>query len=49
MYGKLLALVRHRATWRFLVLLLATFGYALCAQDLSKLEVALCTVLSCVD
>lgn len=49
MLGKLLVLIRHKVTWRFLVLLLATLGYALCAQDVSKLEVALCTVLSCVD
>lgn len=49
MLGKLLVLVRHRVTWRFLTILLATLGYALYAQDLSKLEVALCTVLSCMD
>lgn len=49
MLGKLIDLVRHRATWRFLILLLATSGYSLFVGDISKLEVALCTILSCVD
>lgn len=49
MLGKLMVLIRHKVTWRFLVLLLATLGYSLYVEDLSKLEVALCSVLSCVD
>lgn len=45
----MLALLRHRVTWRFLLVLLATFGYASLADNLSGLEVALCSVLACMD
>lgn len=45
----LVTLIRHRATWRFLYVLLATLGCSLLVGDLSKLEVALCSVLSCLD
>lgn len=43
------ALLRHRVTWRFLAVLLTTIGYASLAGNLGELEVALCSVLSCVD
>lgn len=49
MKATLLALLKHRATWRFLCVLLITLGYATLADNLSKLEVALCSVLTCVD
>lgn len=45
----LLALIKHRATWRFLCVLLSTAGYAYLTDDLGKLEVALCSILTCVD
>lgn len=45
----LVTLIRHRVTWRFLNVLLATLGCTLLVGDLSKLEVALCTVLTCLD
>lgn len=43
------AVLRHRVTWRFLPVLLAALGYATLTTDLSELEVAFCSVLSCVD
>lgn len=49
MKATLLALLKHRATWRFLCVLLVSLGYATLADDFGKLEVALCTVLTCVD
>lgn len=49
MFRLVIALLRQRATWRFLAVLLIALGYSAIAQDLSGLEVALCSVLSCVD
>lgn len=49
MKATLLALIRHRVTWRFLLVLLGSLGYASLAGNLSELEVAFCSVLSCVD
>lgn len=49
MFRYALALLRHRVTWRFLAVLLATVGYASLTDNLGELEVALCSVLSCVD
>lgn len=43
------AVLRHRVTWRFLLVLLGSLGYASLADNLGGLEVALCSVLSCVD
>lgn len=41
-------LLRHRVTWRFLAVLLTALGYSVLTDDLGRLEVALCSVLSCV-
>lgn len=45
----LIALLRHRVTWRFLLVLTATIGYAGLTDHIGQLEVALCSILSCGD
>ncbi|XAO37645.1 hypothetical protein ZUJKYKSB_CDS0021 [Salmonella phage 1Sgal1PP] len=45
----LIALLRHRVTWRFLLVLTATLGYAGLTDNLCQLEVAFCSILSCGD
>ncbi|AMR59471.1 hypothetical protein BI010_gp53 [Citrobacter phage SH2] len=45
----LIALLRHRVTWRFLLVLTAALGYAGINDHLGQLEVAFCSILSCGD
>lgn len=45
----LISLLRHRVTWRFLLVLTAALGYAGLTDYLSQLEVAFCSILSCGD
>ncbi|WNV46669.1 hypothetical protein sekstaphage1_p46 [Escherichia phage Sekstaphage-1] len=45
----LIALLRHRVTWRFLIVLGAAIGYAGLTDNLSELEMAFCSLLSCSD
>ncbi|UNA05231.1 hypothetical protein [Pantoea phage vB_PdeP_F2M1C] len=45
----LIALLRHRVTWRFLLVLTAALGYAGLTDHLGQLEVAFCSILSCGD
>ncbi len=45
----LIALLRHRVTWRFLIVLGASLGYASLTDHLGPLEMAFCSLLSCGD
>ena len=45
----LIALLSHRVTWRFLMVLTAALGYAGLTDHIGQLEVAFCSILSCVD
>lgn len=46
----LLTLLRHRTTWRFLLVLTATAGASLATQQqLSGLETLVCSLLACSD
>lgn len=49
MFRLVLTLLTHRTTWRFLLVLSAALGYTLLADQLSGLEAAVCSVLTCVD
>lgn len=44
-----LTLLKHRVTWRVVMVLLATIGYSCLNEDLSGLETLVCSVLTCVD
>lgn len=49
MYGTVVCLLRHRVTWRFLPLVLTALGMSALASQCGELEVALCSVLTCLD
>ena len=49
MFRLLLNLLRHRVTYRFLVVLCAALGYASLTGDLSSLESTVCSLLTCTD
>jgi hypothetical protein len=49
MFRLLLTLLRHRVTYRFLVVLCAALGYASLTGDLSSLESTVCSILTCSD
>ena len=49
MFRVLLDLLRHRVTWRFLLVLASAFGAAHLAEQLGRLETLVCSVLSCSD
>ena len=49
MFRLLLNLLRHRVTYRFLMVLCAALGYAAINGDLSSLESTVCSLLTCVD
>lgn len=49
MFSLLLTLLRHRATWRFLVVLGGALGFASLADPLGDLEVSICSILTCLD
>ncbi|WGV38279.1 hypothetical protein SWJM03_00003 [Salmonella phage SWJM-03] len=44
----LIYLLRHRVTWRFLVVLVASIGLASSAEHIGELETLLCSLLTCV-
>lgn len=43
------ALLKHRVTWRFLLVLAGALGYSYINEDISKLEDLVCTLLTCSD
>lgn len=45
----LLTLLRHRTTWRFLLVLAGACGAASLTSDLSGLETLVCSLLTCSD
>lgn len=45
----LCTLLRHRVTYRFLIVLLCTLGVASSDESIRGLEMVVCTLLSCVD
>lgn len=49
MFRVLLDLLRHRVTWRFLLVLASAFGAAHLAEQLGGLETLVCSVLGCSD
>lgn len=50
MFRLLLNLLKHRVTWKFLLVLLVALGVTSDTQDLiGRLEALLCAVLSCTD
>lgn len=49
MFRVLLDLLRHRVTWRFLLVLAGAVGAAHLAEQLGGLETLVCSVLSCSD
>nr|ABR22988.1 hypothetical protein [Escherichia phage T7] len=49
MFRLLLNLLRHRVTYRFLVVLCVALGYASLIGDLSSLESVVCSILTCTD
>lgn len=49
MFSSLLALLRHRVTWRFLIVLGATTGFASITEHLSELETITCSLFTCLD
>nr|ABR22995.1 hypothetical protein [Escherichia phage T7]ABR22996.1 hypothetical protein [Escherichia phage T7] len=49
MFRLLLNLLRHRVTYRFLVVLCAALEYASLTGDLSSLEFVVCSILTCSD
>ncbi|WPK33076.1 hypothetical protein [Escherichia phage AV103] len=49
MFRLLLNLLRHRVTYRFLMVLCAALGYASLTGDLGSLESTVCSILTCSD
>lgn len=50
MFRLLLNLLRHRVTWKFLLVLAVTLGVASDTQVLiGRLETLLCAILTCTD
>ena len=49
MFRLLLTLLRHRVTYRFLMVLCTALGYAAFSGDLSSLESTVCSLLTCTD
>lgn len=49
MFRTMLNLLRHRVTYRFLLVLIAALGFSSLTTDLSTLESTVCTLLTCVD
>lgn len=49
MLSFIIKLLRHRVTWRFLLVLAAALGYASLADQLGGLEATVCALLTCSD
>lgn len=49
MLNLLLTLLKHRVTWRFLLVLAASLGYSAYTGLLTELEAGFCALLSCSD
>lgn len=49
MFRVVLNLLRHRVTYRFLLVLAVALGFTSLNEDLSTLESTVCTLLTCVD
>ncbi|WEU68293.1 hypothetical protein TARRARE_47 [Escherichia phage vB_Ec_Tarrare] len=49
MFRTVLNLLRHRVTYRFLLVLVAALGFSSLTTDLSTLESTVCSVFTCVD
>lgn len=49
MFRIVLNLLRHRVTYRFLLVLAIALGFSSLDTDLSTLESTVCTLLTCVD
>lgn len=45
----LLTLMRHRVTYRFLLVLTAALGATALSGDIDQLETLVCTLLACTD
>lgn len=45
----LLTVLKHRVTWRFLLVLAATLGYSSYTNEIGQLATAFCSLLSCSD
>lgn len=45
----LLTLMRHRVTYRFLLVLAGAIGLTAVSGDINQLETLVCTVLTCDD
>lgn len=49
MFRLLLTLLRHRVTYRFLLVLAAALGVTTLAGDITQLEALVCSLVTCTD
>ncbi|ALK86974.1 hypothetical protein [Yersinia phage vB_YenP_AP10] len=49
MFRLLLTLLRHRVTYRFLLVLAAALGVTTLTGDITQLEALVCSLVSCTD
>ena len=49
MFRLLLTLLRHRVTYRFLLVLAAALGVTTLTGDITQLEALVCSLVACAD
>lgn len=49
MFKLIVQLLKHRVTYRFLLVLAAALGYSAVSDSLSGMETTLCALLTCSD
>lgn len=49
MFNLMKTLLTHRATYRFLLVLLGALGLTVATSDINQLEALVCSLVTCVD
>lgn len=49
MFKLIVTLLKHRATYRFLLVLLGSLGLTVATSDINQLEALVCSLVTCVD